>query len=204
MKTNREVSLRAFTLLELLVVITIIAILGSLVVSQIIKAIDEANRVKVLAVVNELKAGINTYQVDYGRFPIDSKAATNGEDAPEVLTDGSNSLVDALLGIPPAEGGTDLNPKRTQYCQFPNAKNDRHGLVGTKRPYKLNDLWGQPYHILLDTNGDNQVKNPDTANTDPKISQNQGTHLAIKFAVYSSGKDQKSLTADDITSWRSK
>jgi len=204
MKTNRQVSSRGFTLLELLVVITIIAILGSLVASQINKAIDEANRVKVLTVVNELKAGINAYQVDYGRFPIDSKAAANGEDAPEALTDGSNSLVDALLGIPPVEGGTDLNPKRTQYSQFPSAKNDRYGLMGTKRPYKLNDLWGQPYHLLLDTNGDNQVKNPDSANTDPKISQNQAAHLATRSAVYSSGKDQKPLTTDDITSWRSK
>ena len=65
-------------------------------------------------------------------------------------------------------------------------------------------MYGQPYHILLDTNGDNQVKNPDTNNTDPKISQNQAAHLVTKVAVYSNGKDQIPRTSDDITSWRPK
>lgn len=206
MKTHRMPASRAFTLIELLVVITIIAILASLAGAQIIKVIDDGNRVKVVALMMELKTGINAYQLDYTRFPIDSSSASgNGEDVAELLTDGSNPLVDALMGIPPAtKGGTDLNPKRTPFSTFPTAKNDRHGLVGTTRPYKLNDMWGQPYRILLDTNGDNQVKNPDTTNADPKISQNQAAHLATKVAVYSSGKDKTPHTADDIVSWRSK
>ena len=205
MKTHRQSATRAFTLIELLIVITIIAILASLAAAQIIKVIDDANRMKVLAVVMELKSGLNTYQTDYNRFPIDSKVTgANGEDAPELLTDGNNSLVDALMGIPPATGGNDLNPKRTPFSNFPTAKNDRHGLVGSVRPYKLNDMWGQPYHILLDTNGDNQVKNPDVSNSDPKISLKQAPYLATKVAVYSCGKDQTPRTSDDITSWRSK
>lgn len=205
MKTCRQPASRAFTLIELLVVITIIAILASLVGSQIIKAIDDANRVKVLAVVMNLKNGIDAYQLDYTRFPIDPKSSGGDTDTPELLTDGSNQLVDALLGIPPeTNGGTDLNPKRIQYATFPTAKNDRHGLVGTIRPHKLHDMWGQPYRILLDTNGDNQVKNPDATSTDPKISTNQGVFLALKSAVFSSGKDKLPQTADDIASWRSK
>lgn len=203
MKTHRQPASRAFTLIELLVVITIIAILASLAATQIPKLIDDANRVKVLKEVMELKSGIDAYQLDYNRFPIDSN--TNGEDTPELITDGSNALVDALMGIPPAtNGGTVLSPKRVQYSTFPTAKNDRHGLVGSTRPYKLNDMWGQPYRILLDTNGDNQVKNPDIQNTDPKISQNQAEHLATKSAVYSSGKDKTPHTSDDIVSWRQK
>ena len=203
MKTHRQPASRAFTLIELLVVIVIIAILASLAATQIPKIIDDGNRMKVLKEVMELKSGIDAYQLDYNRFPIDSN--TNGEDTPELLTDGSNALVDALMGIPPAtNGGTILSPKRVQYSTFPTAKNDRHGLVGSTRPYKLNDMWGQPYRILLDTNGDNQVKNPDIQNTDPKISQNQAEHLATKSAVYSIGKDKTPHTSDDITSWRSK
>ncbi len=206
MKTHRQSASRAFTLIELLVVITLIAILASLAAAQIIKVIDDANRVKVLAVVMELKSGIDAYQLDYNRFPIDLNTASgNGEDAPAMLTDGRNACVDALMGIPPAtNGGTDLNPKRTPFSNFSTAKNDRHGLVGTARPYKLHDMWGQPYHILLDTNGDNQVKNPDAANADPKIAQNQAASLVAKSAVYSCGKDKTPLTADDIVSWRQK
>jgi prepilin-type N-terminal cleavage/methylation domain-containing protein len=206
MKTHRQSVQGAFTLIELLITVTIIAILASLTAAGIGYAIDQANRLKVRTVMAEIKSGIENYHVDYNRFPIPSTAmGTIGEDAPEVLTDGSNSLVDTLMGIPPASSGMpDLNPKHQPYAQFVPANNDRHGLVGTARPYKLNDMYGRPYHILLDTNGDNQVKNPDAANTDAKISQNVPAHLATKAAVYSSGKDQTPLTSDDITSWRPK
>jgi len=206
MKTHRLPASRAFTLIELLITITIIAILASMTAAGISYAIDQANRLKVRTVVDELKNGIGQYQTDYNRFPLDSNVTgANGEDAPELLTDGSNSVVDAIMGIPPASSGTpDLNPKRTSFAQFPPAHNGRHGLVGAARPYKLNDMYGQPYHILLDTNGDNQVKNPDVLNTDPKISQGQAAHLVTKIAVYSSGKDQIPGTADDVTSWRPK
>ncbi len=206
MKTHRQPATRAFTLIELLITITIIAILASMTAAGITYVNEQANRLKVRTVLNELKSGIEQYQTDYNRFPIDSNVTgANGEDAPEVLTDGSNSLVDALMGIPPASSGAaDLNPKRTPYAAFPPASNGRHGLVGAARPYKLADMYGQPYHILLDTNGDNQVKNPDASNSDPKISTNQAAHLVTKVAVYSSGKDLIPRTGDDVTSWRPK
>lgn len=206
MKTHRQPATRAFTLIELLITITIIAILASMTAAGISHAIDQANRLKVRAVLVDLKNGIEQFQVDYGRWPIQATAqGANGEDAAELLTDGTNSLVDTLMGIPPASGGAvDLNPKRTPFASFPPANNGRHGLVGAARPFKLADMYGQPYHILLDTNGDNQVKNPDVSNTDPKISTNQAAHLVTKVAVYSSGKDQIPGTSDDVTSWRPK
>lgn len=206
MKTHRQSATRAFTLIELLITITIIAILASLTAAGVTQVMEQANRVKVRAVVMELKNGIETYLTDYNRYPLSSGfTGANGEDAPELLTDGSNPLVDTLMGIPPGSGGTaDLNPKRTQFVTFNPANNGRHGLVGAARPYKLADMYGQPYHILLDTNGDNQVKNPDVGNADPKISANQAAHLVTKVAVYSSGKDQVPSTGDDVTSWRPK
>ncbi|MFC5456344.1 prepilin-type N-terminal cleavage/methylation domain-containing protein [Prosthecobacter fluviatilis] len=206
MKTHRQPATRAFTLIELLITITIIAILASLTAAGVTQLIDKANNLKVRTVLMDLKTGIETYQTDYNRYPVSAGfTGANGEDAPELLTDGSNPLVDTLMGIPPASGGTaDLNPKRTQFATFNPANNGRHGLVGAARPYKLTDMYGQPYHILLDTNGDNQVKNPDAANTDPKISTGQAAHLPLKIAVYSSGKDQIPGTSDDVTSWRPK
>jgi len=194
----------AFTLMELLVVVTIIAILASLVATQVTKAIDHANHTKTLTLAMNLKDGINAYLLDYNRFPLDESPGNGDQDAPEVRTDGSNSLVEALTGVPPMTGNRDLSPKRIQYAEFPQAKSDRHGLVGSVRPFKLTDMWGQPFRILLDTNGDNQVKNPDLANSDARIAQNQAEHLAMKIAVYSSGKDKIPQTADDITTWRTR
>jgi len=206
MKTHRQSATRAFTLIELLITITIIAILASLTAAGIVNVIDQGNRLKVRAFAMDLKSGIENFHTEYNRYPTDSNVAgSNGEDTPEVLTDGSNSLVDAIMGIPPTSSGAmDLNPKRIPFSNFPPANNGRHGLVGSTRPFKLADMYGQPYHILLDTNGDNQVKNPDVSNTDPKISANQAAYLVTKVAVYSSGKDQIPRTGDDITSWRPK
>lgn len=206
MKTHRKHASRAFTLIELLITITIIAVLASLTAVGVTQITEQANRVKVRAAIMDLRNGIDGYLTEYGRYPIDSGVSgANGEDAPELMTDGSNTLVDTLMGIPPSSSGSmDMNPKRMQFATFPPANNGRHGLVGAARPFKLADLYGQPYHILLDTNGDNQVKNPDTSNTDPKISVNQAAYLPLKVAVYSSGKDQLPRTSDDITSWRPK
>lgn len=206
MKTHRKHASRAFTLIELLITITIIAVLASLTAVGVTQITEQANRVKVRTAIMDLRNGIDGYLTEYGRYPIDSSVSgSNGEDAPELMTDGSNTLVDTLMGIPPSSSGSmDMNPKRMQFATFPPANNGRHGLVGAARPFKLADLYGQPYHILLDTNGDNQVKNPDTSNTDPKISVNQAAYLPLKVAVYSSGKDQLPRTSDDITSWRPK
>jgi hypothetical protein len=75
-------------------------------------------------------------------------------------------------------------------------------------PYKLTGSLGQTYRVLLDTNGDKQVKNPDLKNSDPKISQNPTSpppeKLPTEVAIYSVGLDKVASTADDVVSWRQK
>lgn len=195
---------RAFTLMEILIVVTIVAVLATLAASQFIKALEQANRTKTLALALELKAGISGFVADYQHFPLDLNP--DGEaDTAEVLTDRSNRLVDALLGGPmDSSNGRDLNPKRIPFASFTPAKNGRHGIVGAAIPRRFHDLWGRPFHILLDTNGDNQVMNPDAGNADPKIAKDQAKYLAVQVAVYSSGKDGIPCTSDDIATWRSR
>jgi hypothetical protein len=88
------------------------------------------------------------------------------------------------------------------------AKNGMFGLVNATPPYKLVDLWGQTYRVLLDTNGDKQVPNPDLKNSDPKISANPNSpapqNLPTEIAIYSWGFDKRPYTKDDIASWRQK
>lgn len=195
---------RAFTLVEMLVVVTIIAVLASLVAAQVTRSLRMANETKTRTMTVELKNGIDNYRVEYDRYPLEPGAATQaGEDMAELLTDGKNRIVDTLLGVPADPGsGPDLNPLRIQYANLPTAKGERDGIVGTYVPRRFHDLWGRPYRILLDTNRDNQVKNPAAASRDPKVSQNQAAHLAVQVAVYSSGMDGVAQTQDDLTSWR--
>jgi len=218
MKTNRPIpssSRQGFTLIELLVVIVIIGILASLVMSQATKMMEDARRLQVQTVIKDLRIAIDSYQVDYNRYPVDSSmlSGSDGEDAPEFETDENTGLVSALMSTGGSAGGAtgggvNLNPRDIKYIDLPLAKNGMFGLVGAAPPYKLVDLWGQTYRVLLDTNGDKQVMNPDLNNSDPKIAQNPNgpppEKLPTEVAIYSIGQDKTASTKDDIVSWRQK
>ncbi|MGV3659891.1 MAG: type II secretion system protein [Prosthecobacter sp.] len=191
----------AFTLIEMLVVVTIVGLLSALVAVQVNRVIIDVHAAQTLTLALELKNGISRYQLDYNRFPLEARTAGD-EDMPEFLTDGSNPMVDALLGAPPAAGGRDLNPARRVYAEFKPAKGDRNGIVGADVPRRFHDRWGQPFRILLDTNGDNQVKNPDLASSDPKVSQGRPEYLPMQVAIYSVGRDQVPHSKDDVATWR--
>jgi hypothetical protein len=103
-------------------------------------------------------------------------------------------------------GAVNLNAKGIRFAEFPTAKNDRHGLISHPRPSRLGDRWGNPFRVLLDVDGNHQVKNPDAQNSDPNIAQPAGKRapefLALDIAIYSCGKDGQPRTAHNIVSWR--
>lgn len=221
MKSKRTVPINAhqgFTLIELLVVITIIAILASLVMSQATKMMADARKLQVQTVIKDLRIAITSYQVEYNRYPVNSSllsSASSGADIPAIMTDENTGIVSALMSTSSSSGSsggsggtTNLNPKDIKFIDLPIAKNGKFGLVNAQPPYKLVDLWGTPYYVLLDTNGDKQVMNPDLNNSDPTISQNTTSpppkNLPTEVAVYSWGLDKMPTTKDDVVSWRSK
>jgi prepilin-type N-terminal cleavage/methylation domain-containing protein len=209
---------RGFTLVELLVVVTIIGILAGLVISQAPKLMQQSRELEVRNVIVSIQTGIRNYQTEYNRFPLDpSQSSSSGdEDAPAIPTDQSSVLVETLMGSASTSGSgssggssggtTNLNPKNIEFTTFKIAKNGRNGLVGTQSPYSLLDLWGSPYYVQFDTNLDRKIKNPDLQNQDPKISQNTVSpppqYLPTDVLIYSIGKDLVQMTGDDIVSWR--
>ena len=208
-----------FTLIELLVVITIIAILASLVISQANKLMADGRKLQVQTVIKDLRIAITSYQVDYNRWPVNPSllsAASSGQDIAALPTDENSGIVSALTTLSSSSSSssgsssssTNLNPKDIKFIDLPIAKNGKFGLVNAQPPYKLVDLWGTPYYVLLDTNGDKQVANPDLNNSDPKIASNTISPppkmLPLEIAIYSWGQDLQQQTQDDVVSWRSK
>ncbi len=208
-----------FTLIELLVVITIIGVLASLVISQANKLMADGRKLQVQTVLKDLRVAIASYQVDYNRYPVNPSmlsSASSGQDIPALPTDENSGIVAALTTLTTSSSGgagggggsVNLNPRSIKYIDLPIAKNGKFGLVNAQPPYRLVDLWGSLYYVLLDTNGDLQVANPDLGNSDPKISANAISPppkmLPLEVAVYSWGQDLKYQTPDDIVSWRSK
>lgn len=205
---------QGFTIIELLVVVTIIAVLAGLVISQAPKMMEDARKLEVRNTIIAIRNGVNSYQVEYNRYPIDPEQAGGGdEDAQPFQTDENTILIETLMGDAANLSGTtsepdpeSINPKGIEFATFKMAQNGRNGLVGAQPPFRLVDLWAQPYWVILDTNMDRKIQNPDMQNQDPKISQNAVSpppeYLPTDVGIYSAGKDIMQLTGDDVVSWR--
>lgn len=183
-----------FTLIELLVVVTIIGILVGIAVPVGNKVLENTRKVRVQATIKDLQVAIKGYQTEYNRYPVKQ---AGGQDT-TLMTDDSNALVGLLLG----ENKEELNPREIVFIELPMAKNNAGGLVGDEGAYALNDGWGEPYSVVLDTDYDNRIENPDVSNEDSTISGEAPARLPMGVAISSKGKDKKESTKDDVVSWR--
>jgi general secretion pathway protein G len=60
---------RAFTLIELLLVMVIIAILASIVVPKVISRVGQSKETKAKADLSSIKTALNMFNIDNGRYP---------------------------------------------------------------------------------------------------------------------------------------
>ncbi|MBB5039726.1 type II secretion system protein [Prosthecobacter dejongeii] len=203
---------RGFTLIELLVVIVIIAILVSLAVPATNIVMRKAQELKIKATLKDLQVAIGHYRTEYNRFPVDPNdiGAGGDTDMQPFLTDGTSStMVNILMANVDTSGGTtNMNPRKIKFIDLPNAKNNQFGIIdpsggsGDGAAVQLVDTWGLPYKVLLDTNYDNRLENPDKNSNDQIISGKAPEYLSASSAIYSFGPDKQEFTKDDIVSWR--
>src|SRR5271154_3384835 len=66
----------AFTLIELLTVIAIIAILAAILLPVLVTAKNAAKKTKARTEISSLVTAIEGYDLDYGRFPVSSATQT--------------------------------------------------------------------------------------------------------------------------------
>lgn len=195
----------AFTLIEMLIVITIIGILAGISVPVVGGVMERARKVKVLSSIKDLQVAIKSYQTEYNRYP----STTTSSDT-DATTDASNGLIGTLQ----AQTASDpLNPRNIKFVDLPLGKSFKggefRGGLDANTPPGLFDEWGQAYRVIMDTNYDEKVHNPDQDNDDTNISTNSPVDLPLGVAIYSlgpdgdpNGKNQMTPTKDDITSWR--
>ena len=181
----------AFTLVELLVVISIIAVLAGLAFPAISGAIERTRKVQAKNDLVQSVTAVNAYYTEYGKYPLPGAATTTPDDY--WITDG---LIANLFNVLRASGlgwdsstGENLNPRRVVFIQVPFAKNAARPLNGIcptgSNAGKYYDPWGNTYRLRIDWDYDNRLVNPYSAGAG-------GNPISLGSIAYSIGKDQAS------------
>lgn len=155
------------------------------------------------AAIKQLKDGITVFEMDSAHFPIPEP----GWHGPDVSLRSRGPIVPALLG----QDAT-LNPKDVKFIDFPNAVAHKNGLWQDGAEWVISDLWGEPYYIALDTNGDGKIANPEFGadQSDAEYAKRcrmlpPPATLPLKVIIYSSGPDRDPKTwKDNVCSWYSR
>ena len=181
-----------FTLVELLVVISIIAVLAAMGVGIAHSAINRSKKLKSQHLATVLVEGLDSFHSTYSRYPdfgaSGEEARTNGEAGSELLT--------ILLGKEEV-GDSMQNKKQTAFAEFRESQNkNQGGLVYSSgdagaRPEGLYDAWGNPFYIRIDLENDGALEDPFTP----------GKVVRDSVIVYSYGGDGKAGGGDDVKSW---
>ena len=207
----RATSTRAFTLVELLVVISIIAVLAGILLPATTSVMNNARKTQAKSTEMQIVTAIKGFQADYGVYPLPADAPPNTD-----VCFGSNAPTQAeLFHILRADGqanGAAVNPRAVVYIELPNAKNmvPDQAKSGVGSDGMLYDPWGKIYLIGIDGDYDDTVNNPYSTNagSSPK--------LRTGVIVYSWGPDKGSAgnffthsgdknagtSRDDVISWQ--
>jgi len=217
-----------FTLVELLVVISIIIVLMGLLFPTIRIIQDAANKARAKAAIQGLCTAAKSYNSEYGKWP----EPANDQDL--VLT--FNGLVNPVTGQKATTGQTaNDNPRALRFMEIQSKDVTVRGL-GEQTPLALYDPWWMPYAYCFDNgkkgsyylgplqNGrpSNLQSWPDTAASDNQVpvpfkdDDSIKTVITESYAFFSDGPDTRTGTGpsdsggrsttkayeDDVRSWK--
>jgi type II secretory pathway pseudopilin PulG len=203
----------------LLTVISIIAILVSLIIPAIQTAKNMAHKGQAKSALGQIVTAVSAYHTDYGKYPLADKTPDPSSPTDVLFGDGTNSnhiLFDVLRNIGPAPGAPNhYNPKgvsywSTQYAADPNAP--KGGIApqaaGAIQQGCLVDPWGAEYRIAIDADEDGRITNlPYNDFQGPKAP-------TLPVAAFSLGRDAAlgdrgngtyrtdGNASDDVLSWQ--
>lgn len=213
----------AFTLIELLTVIAIIAILMSLLFPVVNSVKESGRKAQAKQDIMGIVTAVKAYNTEYGKYPpMDPAATANaggadagvGDPTGAAMPNDNSVLFDTLRAIDRGVNtGHAKNPRRVGFFEGKSVTSPdqpRAGFVdkgsGEKRG-SFFDPWGAQYNIVVDTNYDNQV---DLNNWYSDIPKDESPRTGVvAFALGRDGKlgaegNKKSLDkqSDDIVSWK--
>src|SRR5437588_9723275 len=193
---------KAFTLIELLVVIAVIAILLGLLFPAFQGVLDRVKKAQAKNDVTQIVTALNAFYTEYGKYPLTPKTSAD-------TTYGTSTTNDKLLNELRNSGAID-NPRGIVFTSPPDAKGltkPKSGIAsaGSANAGQYFDPWGNVYFVAVDTDYDNQIDNPYTADTGAgpaKIRQGVIAWSIGKDAGPGNKGDKKFTGSDDVISWQ--
>jgi len=204
MKTPPIRRQRGFTLVELLVVITIIIVLAAAGFAGAMKAMAKAKSTKAHAALTAVEQAVNQFYNEYGRLPAMNNATADAQ-YETTLEDGKKLLEPLLAKEDTASGSTVQNPKQLSFLSVPDGKikgtGGIDGLVyevgSSSKVRGLYDPWGRPYKIMLDNDYDEEL----TLTVGGTTKNLHGRRVAV-WSLGADGKsDDPKTAADDVKNW---
>jgi prepilin-type N-terminal cleavage/methylation domain-containing protein len=209
---------RAFTLIEMLAVIGIIALLVALLFPAIKNSLLKGEYIRAQSGISSLSTAFKAYYTEYGKWPITDTgtldtyiidqnfvALLEGGPNPVTPPNATGFMTDPPFGNPAAIGNATLNgnPRGIHFLDFKAAD---LGTVGALMGVFI-DPWKQPYYVRFDVTYINAV--PDPFTSAPR------TNLSGGFLIWSAGPDNQCddkgdalpaytispLNKDNVTSW---
>lgn len=197
----RPARTRAFTLVELLVVMGVIVILMSLLVPTLNAIRGQMNVAKTVSIIHGISMGLDAYKSVHGVYPPDKGVRTHAQ-----LNLSSECLVYYLSGAAIAYDPNNPPPGfKWRHALFQDSTGS--GRKATTIYYEfdgdcLADFDNDRIPEVIDPWQNQLIYNTGTS-TNSDLNQNkQPRHRVAEFDIYAPGPDRKPGTKDDVTSWK--
>lgn len=157
------VSRSAFTLMELLTVIAIIAVLAGLLFPALNASRRAAKEGKAKVQINQIQTALKAYYNEYAVWP------------------SGTQITNRVLWALALSGNATNNPRKIVFMEFKTGDTNSAGIL---------DPWGQSFSFGFDTNYDNSI-DIISLGSSAAASDTNGGNMNTSFVIWSTGDSKK-------------